>query len=210
VIRRVDAIRVDGMSDVASATVTEDWPDHVVIAVTERVPVMAVRMAGGGYDLVDPSGVIVRYAKARPAALPLLETALAGGALRGDPSVTTAADDLAELQPWLAAQVAVVSAAPAPAGPQQVTLDLRDGTTVQWGSTDNAAQKNRELAILRSGQAHDVNVSSPGTVVTKLSRGRASGNRPSRDVVRDTRAWAAWLVDQAARPPYCPYQSLGR
>jgi cell division protein FtsQ len=163
--------RVEALQDVASATVTEDWPDHLVIAVTERVPVMAVRMAGGGYDLVDPSGVIVRYAQARPAALPLLETALAGGALRGDSSVTTAADVLAELQPWLAAQVAVVSAAPDPAGPQQVTLDLRDGTTVQWGSTDNAAQKNRELAILRSGEAHDVNVSSPGTVVTKLSRG---------------------------------------
>ena len=158
--------RVEALQDVASATVTEDWPDHLVIAVTERVPVMAVRMAGGGYDLVDPSGVIVRYAKAKPAALPLLETALAGGALRGDPSVTTAADVLAELQPWLATQVAVVSAAPAPAGPQQVTLDLRNGTTVQWGSTDNAAQKNRELAILRSGQVHDVNVSSPGTVVT--------------------------------------------
>ena len=29
-------------------------------------------MAGGGYDLVDPSGVIVRWATAKPAGLPLL------------------------------------------------------------------------------------------------------------------------------------------
>ena len=48
-----------GIPQVASATVTVDWPDHVAIAVTERVPVLAVRMADGGYDLVDPSGVIV-------------------------------------------------------------------------------------------------------------------------------------------------------
>ncbi len=54
VTRRVETIR-----QVSSATVTLDWPDHVAIAVTERVPVMAVRMANGSYDLVDPSGVIV-------------------------------------------------------------------------------------------------------------------------------------------------------
>ena len=65
--RRVEAIR-----QVASATVSVDWPDHVAIAVTERVPVMAVRMAHGGYDLVDPAGVIVRMATAKPAGLPLL------------------------------------------------------------------------------------------------------------------------------------------
>ena len=52
--------RVEAIGDVASATVTEDWPDHLAITVTERVPAMAVRMAGGGYDLVDPTGVIVR------------------------------------------------------------------------------------------------------------------------------------------------------
>ncbi len=48
-----------------------------------------------------------------------------------------------------------------------MTLSLRDGKTVQWGSTGNAAQKNRELSILLPGQARDVDVSAPGTVVTK-------------------------------------------
>jgi len=54
-----------------------------------------------------------------------------------------------------------------PAGPQQVTLSLRDGKTVQWGRVGNAAQKNRELSILLPGQVRDVDVSAPGTVVTK-------------------------------------------
>lgn len=161
VTRRVEAIR-----QVASAIVTEDWPDHVVIAVTERVPVMAVRMAGGGYDLVDKAGVIVRWTQAKPAALPVFATALAGDALRGDPSVTAATEVLTELQPWLAKQVAQVRAATVPAGPVQVTLSLRDGKTVQWGAPGDAAQKNRELAILRSSQAREIDVSAPGTVVT--------------------------------------------
>jgi cell division protein FtsQ len=182
---RVDAgsvtRRVEAIQQVASATVTEDWPDHLVIAVTERVPVMAVRMAGGGYDLVDPTGVIVRYTRARPAALPLFLTSLSGSALRGAPSVTAAAGVLAELKPWLARQVAQLRATPVAAGPQQVTLDLRDGQTVRWGSTDGAAQKNRELAILLPGHARFIDVSAPGTVVAKLSGGRAfQGVRPRR------------------------------
>jgi cell division protein FtsQ len=168
---RVDAgsvtRRVEAITQVASATVTEDWPDHLVIAVTERVPVMAVRMAGGGYDLVDRTGVIVRLAQARPAALPLLKTTLPGAALRGSAQVTTAADVLAELDPWLARQVTAVQAAQVAAGTEQVTLDLHDGKTVQWGSPGDAAQKNKEVAILLAGTAHEIDVNSPGTVVTR-------------------------------------------
>lgn len=191
VTRRVEAIR-----DVATATVSKGWPDHLVIAVTERVPVMALRMAGGGYDQVDSSGVIVRWAEARPAALPLLVSSVPGGALRGSPAVTAAAGVLGELASWLAGQVAELRPAAAGAGPEQVTLSLRDGKTVQWGSAGNAAQKNRELAALLPGGARDIDVSAPGTVVTRL--------------FLRTRGPAAWLVDHAAPPPYCPYQSQGR
>ena len=168
---RVDAgavtRRVEEIPQVASASVTKDWPDRLVIAVTERVPVMAVRMAGGGYDLVDPTGVIVRWARARPAALPLLTTSLPGSALRGSAEVTTAADVLAELSPWLARQVTALQAAPVADGTEHVTLDLRDGKSVQWGGPGDAAQKNKELAILLPGKAHQVDVSTPGTVVTR-------------------------------------------
>jgi len=159
--------RVEAINDVASASVTEDWPDHLVITVTERVPAMAVKMATGHYDLVDPGGVIVTYANTKPAGLPVFVTSLPGSALRGNPDVTAAAAVLAELQPGLARQVAEVRAAAVPAGPEQVTLSLRDGKTVQWGSAGDAAQKNRELSILLPGRVSDVDVSTPGTVVTK-------------------------------------------
>jgi cell division protein FtsQ len=170
VTRRVETIR-----QVASATVTLDWPDHVAIAVTERVPVMAVRMANGSYDLVDPSGVIVLSATAKPARLPLFTTPLSGAALHADPGVTAASSVLAELAPSLAPAVSSVSVAQVPTGSgdgsvaesQQVTLSMKGGKTIVWGDPGNAAAKNRELQILlRSGVSY-VNVSAPGTVVTR-------------------------------------------
>jgi cell division protein FtsQ len=162
VTRRVEAIR-----EVASATVSKNWPDQLVIAVTERVPVVAVKMADGGYDQVDPDGVIVSYTKAKPAALPRLVTSLPGSALRGNRAVSTAAAVLAELQPWLAKQVTEVKPTTVAAGTEQVTLGLRDGKTVQWGGTGGAAEKNRELAVLLPGGASDIDVSTPGTAVTR-------------------------------------------
>jgi len=170
-LMRVDAgavtRRVETLSLVASATVTEDWPDHLVIAVTERVPVLAVAMAAGGYDQVDADGVIVRWTKARPATLPVLTTSLSGSALRGAPAITAAAAVLAELEPALAKQVTRVTVASVTAGGQQVTLGLRGGRTIQWGAVADAAQKNRELAILLPQGARDIDVSDPGTVVTR-------------------------------------------
>jgi cell division protein FtsQ len=170
VTRRVEAIR-----QVASATVTLDWPDHVAIAVTERVPVMAVRMANGSYDLVDPSGVIVLSVTAKPAGLPLFATRLTGAALRADPGVAASSAVLAELAPSLARTVSSVSVAPLPGGPgvgpsadsQQVTLSVKGGKTIVWGDPSNAAAKNRELEILLRNGVSYVNVSAPGTVVTR-------------------------------------------
>ncbi len=171
VARRVEAIR-----QVASATVSKDWPDHLVIAIRERVPVVAVRMAGGGYDLVDATGVIVRWTKSAPAGLPLFLTSLPGGALRGDPALAQASAVLAELPSWLAksvAELAVTGTAGGSGGSggsgaqDQVTLYLRDATTVVWGGTDRAGEKARELAVLMRGTASYYDVSAPGTVVTR-------------------------------------------
>jgi cell division protein FtsQ len=168
------AQRVEGIRQVASATVAKDWPDHLAITVRERVPVVAVRMAAGGYDLVDPTGVLVVWSRAKPARLPLYLTTLNGSALRGNPGLSTAAAVLAELSPALSKQVDEVSASPAQAGSDgtrggvyQVLLGLHGGKTVLWGGTDGAARKNRELAALLTGSVHYVDVSAPGTVVTK-------------------------------------------
>ena len=167
VTRRVEAIR-----QVASATVSEDWPDHLTIAVTERVPVLAVRMASNRYDLIDPSGVIVVYAKAKPRALPLLATTLSGAALSGDPGVAAAAAVLRELTPALARAVTAVAVAPlsqagSGAAGEQVTLTMDGGRTVLWGNPGNGAAKDREIRILLRGTVGYLDVSAPGVAVAR-------------------------------------------
>jgi cell division protein FtsQ len=160
------AQRIEAIRQVASATVTKDWPDHLAITVRERAPVVAVRMAGGGYDLVDRSGVIVRWSAAQPAALPLFLTSLPGSALRGDSGLAQTSAVLAELPPWLFKSVADVTVTGA-SGNEQVTLYLRDHKTIVWGGPDNAAEKARELAILMRAPAQYFDVSAPGTAVTR-------------------------------------------
>jgi cell division protein FtsQ len=162
VVHRVEAIR-----QVASASVTKNWPDHLSIIVRERVPVVAVRMTGGGYDLVDPAGVIVRWSAAQPPALPLFLTSLSGSALRGDPALAQTSAVLAELPQWLSKSVTEVAATGSAPANEQVTLYLRDHKTVVWGAPDRAAQKARELAILMHNPANYFDISAPGTVVTR-------------------------------------------
>jgi cell division protein FtsQ len=156
------AARVEGITQVRAAVVTKSWPDRLVIAVRERTPALAVRVPGG-FDLVDPAGVVVRSSAARPAALPLYLTAKAPGELRGDPGLTAAAAVLGELPASLRGSVSSVTA-PAP---DQVTLRLTGRVTVLWGGTDRAAVKARELGILMKTRAHYYDVSAQGIVVTR-------------------------------------------
>ena len=168
------ARRVEGIRQVASVSVAKDWPDHLTITVRERVPVVAVRMAAGGYDLVDPTGVVVVWSRTQPARLPLYLTSVNGGALGGNRELGAAAAVLAELSPALTKQVTEVSASQVQPGPgaapgeaYQVLLGLHGGKTVLWGAADGAAQKNRELSVLLTSGASFIDVSAPGTVVTK-------------------------------------------
>lgn len=161
------ARRVENIEQVASASVSRSWPDGIDIAVRERRPAVAVRMAGGGYDLVDGAGVIVRWSSAKPSTLPVYATSVTGSALRGDARLAAAVAVLGELPKWLSGSVASVSAAGTATAAGPVTLELSDHKTVVWGGTDRAAAKARELAILFGGQATYYNVSAPGTAVTK-------------------------------------------
>jgi cell division protein FtsQ len=162
VARRIETIR-----QVASASVSTSWPDALDIVVRERTPAVAVRMAGGVYDLVDATGVIVSWSRSKPASLPVYLTSDTGSALSGDARVPAAAAVLAELPGWLSRSVASVSAAGTASAAGPVTLELRDGKTVVWGGTDRAAEKARELAILIGDQATYYDVSAPGTAITR-------------------------------------------
>lgn len=157
------AARVDTIGPVRSAQVTRSWPDRVVIVVRERSPALALAVPGGGYDLVDPDGVVVRQSAARPAGLPLYLTAVPAGALRGDPDLAAATAVLGELPAALRREVASVAAP----GPDQVTLRLAGGITVLWGGADRAGDKAAELAVLMRAHARYCDVSGLGSVLIK-------------------------------------------
>jgi cell division protein FtsQ len=167
------AARVEAIRQVASVQVNKDWPDGLSITVHERVAVMAVRMSGGGYDLLDPDGVIVTSSASKPARLPLLVTSLPGGQLRGDRGVAAIAQVLAGLPSWLSRQVARVSVSEPDGGTRvaglapSVTLYLSGGQTVVWGEAGDSGVKAHELAILMRGGASYYDLSAPGTVVTR-------------------------------------------
>jgi cell division protein FtsQ len=153
------ASRIDRITQVQSAQVTRSWPDRVVITVRERTPALAVPLAGGGFGLVDPSGVVVRQVTKQPRGLPQFVPA---GPLPGNPGVRAAAGVLRELPPALAGRVTSVTVPT----PDAVTLHLTGGVTVDWGSPGLAAQKARVLAILMRTHARSYDVSAPGSATT--------------------------------------------
>ncbi len=156
------AARVLTIRQVQGVQVTKSWPDRVIIAVRERTSALAVAVPGGGFDLIDANGVVVRSAATRPPGLPLYTTTAAVSSLRGDPDVAAAAAVLGELPASLRSSVTSVIAP----SPDQVTLSLRSGVTIVWGSADDAATKAKELAILMQTHARSYDVSSPATAVT--------------------------------------------
>jgi cell division protein FtsQ len=155
------ARRVEGIAPVASAQVSRSWPDTIVIAVTDRVPALAV-FATGKYELVDGAGVTVRWSVRKPPKLPLLASPPA--VLRGNPGIRAAVAVLAELPGSLRRQVISVSAP----GADGVTLHLSGGITVRWGGTGQASRKAAELAALMvRTHASYYDVSDPTTAVTQ-------------------------------------------
>jgi cell division protein FtsQ len=157
------AARIDTIRQIRSARVTRSWPSRVVIVVRERTPTLALTAPGGGYDLVDADGVVVRWAARRPADLSLYLTTVPVAALRGDPDLAAAAAILGELPATVRRSVASVTAP----GPDQVTLRLAGGVTVLWGGTDRAGAKARELTVLMRPHMHFYDVSGPGSVTVK-------------------------------------------
>ena len=154
------AAQVERLAPVLSAAVSRSWPDAIVITVRERTPVLAVAITGGGYQLIDPYGVVVRAAVRRPAGMPLLSPAPAE--LRGSPAIRAAAMVLRQLPPRVRTRLRWVSAASA----SSVTLHLAGRVTVLWGGAGRAGQKSAELTLLLRTHARYYDISDPGTAVT--------------------------------------------
>jgi cell division protein FtsQ len=151
--------RVQSLAPVRSADVSRQWPDTVLITVVEREPVAVVEI-GGTLRGMDADGVIFRsYAKA-PATLPRVQTSTATGseALREGALVVAA------LPGGLAAKVDHVDVKTV----DEISLVLRDGRKVEWGSAEQTEQKAAVLAdLLTAVDAKHYDVSVPGQPTTR-------------------------------------------
>lgn len=154
--------RVERITQVQSVQVTRSWPVGIDIAVTERVPALAVR-GRRGYQLIDPAGIAVASVPRRPPGIALF---VPSGPVHGNPAVAAAAAVARQLPPRLARNLVSVTA-PTASG---VTLHLTHGVTVFWGSAAQPAVKERTLAVLMAAPAAHAryyDVSMPGTAATR-------------------------------------------
>jgi cell division protein FtsQ len=153
--------RIEDLAAVKSVDVSRCWPETVCIDVTERQAVAVVDKEGNLWGL-DESGILFRQYDGRPKGLPLV---------RMDPNTSTdalaeAATIVAALPQSLSRRVEHLDVSTV----DEISLRLRSGATVIWGSADESANKVRVLAPLLEAQpdAATYNVAVPGKPTVTL------------------------------------------
>ncbi|CAL9418013.1 cell division protein FtsQ/DivIB [Streptomyces sp. enrichment culture] len=137
---RIDAVDVE-----------RSWPHGISLKVTERTPVLLVEK-GGKFIEVDDEGVRFATVSEAPKGIPLLELAVsrsssAAASLRrfGEGRLVREAVRVAgDLPDRVARQTRLVKVRSYDA----VSLELGDGRTVVWGSSEKGAAKARTLTAL--------------------------------------------------------------
>jgi cell division protein FtsQ len=152
--------RVQAMAGVRSADVTRKWPDQIRIDVQEREAV-AVAQVAGQLRGMDADGVLFEdYAEAPPG-LPRVEV----GAGTGSDALREAALVIAALPADLRDKVDHVEVSSV----DEISLDLRDGRTVAWGSAAEPTEKADVLAglLVAVPRARHYDVTVPGQPTTR-------------------------------------------
>jgi cell division protein FtsQ len=133
---------------IKSSHAERGWPHTVIISVTERMPVAAVKVARG-FDLVDDEGMLAGHVAVKPSAMRVVV------AKPNTPAMLSATQVLLALPAkW---KVASISA------PTQdsVVVALRSGETITFGSGEQVAMKVKVAVALLADHYRNINVSSP-------------------------------------------------
>lgn len=154
-----DAIRarVEALPQVASADVTKTWPDGVLVRVVEREAVAVVEIDGRLRGM-DETGVVFREFNRAPAGLPRIRIAPD----TGGEAMAEGARVVGVLPPTIARTVDYVELRTV----DQISLRLRDGRTVVWGSAESSEDKARVLEVLLERPAREYDVTVPGRPTT--------------------------------------------
>ena len=146
--------RVAALAAVDDVEVRRVWPDRVRIDVDERDPVAVIDIAGEIRG-IDGDGVVFREYPSKPRNLPLVQ---AGPGAR-DEAITESARVVSAMPASLARRVDHVEVQTV----DEISLVLRDGRTVTWGSAEKSEEKARVLeALLKEQPAKQYDVSVPG------------------------------------------------
>lgn len=149
-LARIDAdaaqAAVASLPWVAGVEVRRGWPNEVVVAISPRVAV--ARIPDG--KVVDATGTVFDAIDPVSKRLPMV--AATGDGLGASVAVLTS------LPPDLARRVLRVAASSL----DDVTLTLRSGHLVRWGSADEPELKSRVLTALMKRKATMYDVSAPG------------------------------------------------
>ncbi|MGI8524362.1 MAG: cell division protein FtsQ/DivIB [Nocardioides sp.] len=151
------ATRVRALAPVRSVDVERHWPHGVAITITERTPVAVVSI-GGQLRGMDAGGVVFRGYRTAPPGLPRVESSAdANGA-----ALAEAAKVVGAMPAGLLTRVDHVSVGSVDA----ISLVMRGGATVLWGSAEQSAEKAKVLVALlhQPGRGYDVSVPSQPTV----------------------------------------------
>jgi cell division protein FtsQ len=151
--------RIEKLADVESADVTTSFPTTVVITVHERTPVGYVRIAGRDV-LVDHTGDQFRTVSGAPPELPRFVVPAGTDSRTTGGAVATVAGALSAA---LRTRIASIEAL----DPTAITLVLRNGGVVRWGSADRSADKARLLPVLLSRGASQYDVTDPDQPFTR-------------------------------------------
>lgn len=145
------AARVAALRPVRSVQVTRSWPRTLVVTVQERTPVLAVAEPTG-FTLVDEAGTTYL-------SVPTVPSGIVQAAV--DPSNVLLLTDVGlvarALSPDLAKKVRIIEAG----STDGITLRLRDGDQVIWGSADESVLKAQVVSALLKRAASTYDVSAP-------------------------------------------------
>ncbi|WP_027644624.1 cell division protein FtsQ/DivIB [Salinispora oceanensis] len=162
-LARVDlaaaAERIGGLPAVERVDVTRDWPDALVVRLTERTGAAVVPQEGQ-FLVVDAAGVVFRRLSAPPDGLPVIRLAAPGPA---DSETQAALAVLAVLTPQLRAELVDITVE----GLARLTLHLRDERRVVWGDASRGAEKAQVATALLNGAAATIDVSAPDVVTVR-------------------------------------------
>lgn len=145
--------RVEALAAVRSAAVTRLWPDQILIEIQEREVVATVEV-GGRIRGMDAGGVLFRDYPKAPRQLPRIRTELQVDT----DTLREAGAVVAALPRAVARSVSFVSVESI----DRISLVLRDGRVVLWGSAEESVDKARVLEKLLAKRARYYDVSVPG------------------------------------------------